>query len=45
MCITPLIGLFQACAKLHAFEYLINESRESNAHTKRSNWSSFKGTP
>ena len=37
-----LISLLQARAKLSAFEYENKESRESNNHTKRSNWSSLK---
>ena len=40
-----LIGSLQARAKLSAFEYENKESRESNNHTKRSNWSSFKEAP
>ena len=40
-----LIGLLQACAKLSAFESENKESRESNNHTKNSNWSSFKEAP
>ena len=31
--------------KLIAFEYENNESRESNNHTKRLNWSFFKEAP
>ena len=31
--------------KLIAFEYENKESRESNNHTKRLNWSSFKEAP
>ena len=36
-----LIGSLQARAKLSAFEYESKESRESNNHTKRPNWSSL----
>ena len=39
-----LIGL-QTPIKLGAFEYENKESRESNNHTKRLNWSSFKEAP
>ena len=34
--------LIASAWKLIAFEYENNESRESNNHTKRLNWSSFK---
>ena len=40
-----LIGYLQASAKLNAFEYESKESRESNKHTKRQNWLSFKEAP
>ena len=40
-----LTGEFQARAKLSAFEYENKESRESNNHNKRPNWSSFKEAP
>ena len=40
-----LIGQMQARAKLSAFEYEKKVSRESNNHTKRPNWSSFKEAP
>ena len=36
--------LITSACKLSAFEYGNKESRESNNHTKRSNWSSFKET-
>ena len=39
------IGILRAREKLIAFEYANNESRESNNHTKRLNWSSFKEAP
>ena len=39
------IGYMQARAKLSAFEYENKESRESNSHIKRWNWSSFKEAP
>ena len=37
-----LTGTLQVLAELSAFEYESKESRESNNHTKRLNWSSFK---
>ena len=36
--------LIASACKLSAFEYENKESRESNNHTKTSNWSSFKET-
>ena len=39
------IGLLQALAQLSAFEYQNKDSRKSNNHTERSNWSSFKEAP
>ena len=40
-----LIGELQARPKLSAFEYENKKSLESNNHTKRLNWSSFKESP
>ena len=40
-----LTGQLQARAKLSAYEYEYKESRESNNHTKRLNWLSFKEAP
>ena len=37
-----LIGCLQSRAKLNAFEHENKERRESNNHTIRPNWSSFK---
>ena len=37
--------LIASAWKLIAFEYENNESRESNNHTKRLNWASFKEAP
>ena len=37
--------LIASTCKIKCFEYENKESRESNNHTKRLNWSSFKEAP